>query len=492
MSLEELKIFWFANPQLWFNCTKEEDILITNKFGELLSFKFDIIDKKDYLSYILLNDQISRHVYREDKTKIKYNDEIAFKYCSLLLDDIEEYLPEERCFILMPLRHTFKEENLLLCLSYINRWNKISSHQSIYDRFYKATITILSKIKTNNDTLYNEQFFCFDRIYDSESCKVEDFVLNIDNIMNSELYKEFIKYLKCENKLIVSISGGVDSMVCSLLAYVYCLHNNIKLFAIGIDYDNRKEQYLELEMVSNWLNKFNIEFHVRKITELNRINRSEIHREFYEKVTREIRFDMYKKLDAPVILGHNKDDSLENIFSNIIKKKNYNNLLGMTHQSIDKSEKDVIILRPLLNVYKKDILAFAKKFNIPFTYDSTPKWSERGKMRDILIPQIKKFNPEIINGLYDLCNNFAEIYKIYEKSFPNIIVNFNEIIVEDVENYFFDYWKNIFIKMKLIVKNKAIEYFIENIKFGNRITLNKILIAIKKDKYIHFFIKSER
>jgi len=479
MSLEQLKIFWFSNSKLWFNCTKEDDILITNKFGELLNSTFDTIERKDYLAYIILNDQISRHVYRENKKKIKHHDMLALTYCSLLLDRIEEYLPEERCFILMPLRHTFKENILELCLSYIKKW----SGDPIYERFYKATIMALIKIKTNNDTIYNEQFFCFDSIYDISSCKVDNFILNIDDIMNSELYKEFIKHINCKEKLIVSISGGVDSMVCSLLAYVYCLKNNIKLYAICIDYNNRNNQYLEIDFVSCWLNKFNIEFHVRKITELTRSLEND--RDFYEKITRKIRFNMYKKLDAPVILGHNKDDALENIFSNIIKRKNYNNLFGMSHQS---TEKDVTILRPLLNIFKKDILEFAKNFNIPFTYDSTPDWSERGKMRDILIPQIKNFNPEIINGLYELCNNFSEIYKVYEKSLPNIIINENEIIVEDTENYFFDYWKNIFMKMKYVVKNKCIKYFIENIKFGHRITLNKNLTAIKKDKYIYFRI----
>ena len=163
----------------------------------------------------------------------------------------------------------------------------------------------------------------------------------------------------------------------------------------------------------------------------------------------------------------------------------------MSHESYDQ---DIIILRPLLNIYKKEIYNFAYEFNIPHVYDSTPSWSERGKMRDILIPQINNFNDQIIDGLYEMSKNFHEIYKIYKNCLPEISFNetFCKIINKDI--YFFDYWKNIFNNIcnyyKITnIKNKGIQYFIENIKFGNKITLSKNIIAIKKNDILFYINK---
>lgn len=85
--------------------------------------------------------------------------------------------------------------------------------------------------------------------------------------------------------------------------------------------------------------------------------------------------------------------------------------------------------------------------------------------------------------MIDVANNFYEIYKVYQKCLPNIIFNTDHCLVEDKDIYFFDYWKNIFLKIcqhyKLdLIKNKSIMYFINNIKYGHQITLSKKLIII--------------
>ena len=157
-------------------------------------------------------------------------------------------------------------------------------------------------------------------------------------------------------------------------------------------------------------------------------------------------------------------------------------------------ENNVEILRPLLNISKAEIFEFAKEFNVPFTYDSTPKWADRAKMRDILIPQIKKFNPLILDGLIELSNNFKEFYSVYNKCMPNIIYEENHCIVENKDIFFLDYWKNIFTKISLyyklpFIKNKSVQYFIDNIKSGNRITLNIHFVACLKKNDIFIYVK---
>ena len=486
----DLYIFWFENEHLWFNCSIKNDLLITKKYNDLLTGP--IIEPS--ITSIILYDQIPRHIYRDDKIKIDYYSSIALDHCDYLLPDIQKYSPKERCFILLSLRHTFEEKNIRKCLQYINNWMDENDHP-IYNRFYQASITCLSKINSLKDTLYNSNKYYdnYISILDKDSTKEINFIYD-RKIYDENIYKEFSKNIitNINNHIIISISGGIDSMICSLLLYYYSLKHNIIISGVTINYANRMEQYIEVDMVNEWLKLLGMNHHVREITEIRRVR--DKNRDFYEKITREIRFNLYKKLNGSVILGHNKDDSIENIFSNIAKRKNYDNLLGMSIHSI---EQGVNIFRPLLNISKSEIIEFAQKYNIPYVYDSTPSWCERGQMRDILIPQITEFNSNIISGLIELSKNYKEIYSIYKnKSSPDITFEETQCFFINPNVYFIDYWKTVLGLICnhykcLNIKNKSIVNLISNIDTGNKIILSKQINCILDNNYIIFNIKSE-
>jgi tRNA(Ile)-lysidine synthase TilS/MesJ len=46
----------------------------------------------------------------------------------------------------------------------------------------------------------------------------------------------------------------------------------------------------------------------------------------------------------------------------------------------------VLIWRPLLAHTKDDIYDFAHKYGVPYLRDTTPSWSTRGKLRNMLVP----------------------------------------------------------------------------------------------------------
>jgi uncharacterized protein (DUF924 family) len=163
--LKELREYWFRNPNLWFNCSEKEDELIKKKYYNLLLNEVD--NKDSSLSLIILYDQISRHIFRNQPAQIKYYSDIALKHMYNILPFIENYKPEEKCFILLPLRHTFIKSNIEICLLYVNKWletdnkNKLVNEPvdstAIYNRFYQATISSLVKINSNDETLTLEK-----------------------------------------------------------------------------------------------------------------------------------------------------------------------------------------------------------------------------------------------------------------------------------------------------------------------------------------------
>ena len=215
--------------------------------------------------------------------------------------------------------------------------------------------------------------------------------------------------LNRRDALCVSLSGGVDSMVLLKALREYQLktkfYKTIKQFdltAVRINYNNRPTCDGEVEFVVNFCRSTGVPVEVRHITEMKRARDKS--RNEYEEFTRNVRFETYRKQECAVLLGHNFDDTVENIISNVASKKKYDNLFGM---SAEHEENGVTVLRPLLNVSKSSIYDYARVMDVPHLPDSTPEWSRRGKLRDHVVPVLELYEPQFIRGMVHL----AELLK---------------------------------------------------------------------------------
>jgi len=470
--------FFLTNPKLWFNATIDDDKYICDNFSYIILQSYDISDY-DLIDKILIYDQLTRHMKRQnliDDTTvydIKAQKLVEQNLIQQNFNEIEKYKPIERCFLLMPLRHTFNPsiiENTVLPL--LLKWRRNNDCKD-YQRFYQATLNSLANIKKGEDYSQPRKTTLDPEIFDKRSCQ------NFDNIQKID-HKIQINH----QNVIVSLSGGVDSMVSlKLLHQLKQKKKDMNLVAIHINYGNRESANEEEEVCRHYCQKLGIRLYSRYISEIKRD--CTFDRNLYEKITRKIRFNTYKYFEGyAVVLGHNKDDSLENIFSNIKNKTHYDNLLGMTEEG---TENDVIILRPLLKISKSKIIEMAIKANIPFVYDSTPKWSERGKMRDILIPGIKNFDESILEGLLYMAKQYKDIYQLTENNIDNIQLKYckNYIIFVFIPYKGFYFWKKLFKKITNYFKienisNKSIENFSNNYdpNTNKKIHLSKKLYII--------------
>lgn len=406
----DLLDFWFSNENLWFNSSTTDDIIITGKFKDALDSIIVSLDKplKKLLEDIILLDQISRHIYRHNRDIIDKYHAMALNISLYILENNLDtmFMDKERCFILMPLRHTFEKSYLQIVLNKLKEYMVIES--KYYNRFFKSTVYSLSNIITKEITpeLYDvtaEQDIA--SILDIKSCKT----ITKQPYVKEKIFYNAFKQSVTTDVIIISISGGVDSMVSSYVLYQLSLKHNLKIIGIMINYNNRPETMLEVEFVKKWCYILGIELYVRHITELHRNSKA---RDDYEKITHKIRFDMYKKFgNVPVILGHNLDDCVENIFTNI-RKGRLQNLRGMSEVVI---EDGCTLVRPMLQIKKSDIVEFAIKHHIPFLQDSTPKWSDRGKIRDNLIPFLNAFDASFIPGLIMLADNSTKMNVAFDK-----------------------------------------------------------------------------
>ena len=407
--LKELYYEWFDNKHYWFNKDIEIDKYLCDKYFRLLNEDHIYISKTELLGAIILYDQLPRHFcrayYTIDVTNYSQKATILSK---LILKEYNSFNVNELCFIYLPFRHIndlnyiYKIINIFIDLynTTIYDNDRITCKKYITHTLNKSYKVINKKYSFYNLPVkpwnnINKDLICFS---DKKTCKK-----NIEDI----IYLEYGK-IKTDDIIIVSLSGGVDSMVALYILNKY--HKNI--IALHINYNNRKESSDELDFVNYYCHSLNIKLVYRTIDEIKR--KQCCHnglRNLYEDITKKIRFDMYKLLKpAYVLLGHNKDDCFENIITNIGNKNNYENLSGMKPLSLID---DLQFWRPMLTVEKTDIVAYANINNIPYLVDSTPKWSVRGKIRDWLVPAFKGIsNTNMIESFFILQNKLEECHNL--------------------------------------------------------------------------------
>ena len=508
--IEDLYDYWFTNPDIWFGCTEQIDRMLSEKYDEYIlvynNVQYKLENKKYLIGLIILYDQIVRHINRviPNKYSIDLNNKVAINISQQVYSIYKDLLnPDEFAFVMLPFRHSKKPENIFMVVK--ETWVNIEKSNTVsdsvtelkYKKFLKATYDkYIEQVNDLNNLVKYDNVTDINSFIISEHSDVldvkclesmEQIVISNDFIKNEikdNTYDNFIFNIIDIQKrqpnifpLILSISGGVDSMICSFLLK----KAKIKFTCVHINYFNRKESMGEEEFVIKWCKFLQIPLYVRRIEEINRPMCMQYGlRELYENYTRDIRYGSYlnsiigldidsdededsdKKRMVNVILGHNKDDCFENIITNIASKSKYENLYGMDPITrITHKDEYINFLRPMLGINKDQIYEFAHKYNIPYLFDSTPKWSSRGKIRDIVRPCLHNFNSNLVNGIFGIQQVLKESLEMMDL----LIETWTEKILENIDK------KSIDKKIKVIAESK------NNVKpvYNIEISINKLI-----------------
>jgi tRNA(Ile)-lysidine synthetase-like protein len=389
-----VETFWRANPSYWIAISNQAkaDKEIYEKFHE-----YDWRKETD-LGKVIYLDQFMRHFSRIDKD-ITEKYMIACRNLACVIAkslDLSVYSEDDLVWLLMPFKHMKNYSFIFHSINKVLDSGKKLSDFPLLSKFFNDTYRkaytyekICEGIKLVDTTkfTYDSKLICD---YYPESYQTDDFILNdiddLNGLMN--LVKKYVKH-ECT----VSLSGGVDSMVlCALLKLC-----KIKFNAIHIVYGNRKESEDELAFISHYCYKLSIPLYTYRIEHLKR---GIMDREFYEDMTRSIRFSCYrgltyaevnhtlvemgkpfdnKYLNRDILLGHIQEDVVENIWTNFAKGQHLDNLGKM---EITMIENGVTIIRPFLEASKSDIYKASELLGIPYLKNTTPSWSNRGKFRE--------------------------------------------------------------------------------------------------------------
>jgi tRNA(Ile)-lysidine synthetase-like protein len=482
--LNELYDEWFSNRDYWFSKNSKIDVYLCDKYYKYIestsyiyeSYKKNplFFDNKTIIAYIILLDQISRHFKRVYDTNIDIVEfsRKAVNFSNILLYNNKRdiFTIDELSFIYLPYRHLKDIDKIYEIVSiYIELYEKANTEDKLKCRRYlQATLNNIYKDINLLSMKINKRVKSWEYINKDildPRCLEDNKIVSVVSPIIHENMRNEIEKLKDGSTIIVSLSGGVDSMVALYLCkYIKDTYNSNKIkniIAIHINYNNRTHSGDELDFVNYYCNKLGIKLYLRTIKEISRNNC--LHnglRDLYEDITKNIRYDMYRlniKNDRTyILLGHNKDDCFENVITNISNKSNYNNLCGM---EVLKEIEGMMFWRPLLSIEKRHILDCANINKIPYLYDSTPAWSVRGKIRDTVRPSLLllKNNEGIEDNstidsffyLRDYISNTQDIFN--ELIIKNLISKIKYMDAENSRKYITEYSKTEMLSLKYIV-----------------------------------------
>ena len=204
----------------------------------------------------------------------------------------------------------------------------------------------------------------------------------------------------------VGVSGGPDS-VC-LLDVLYRLKKkyNLKLIIAHVNYKLRKKDSDKDEkLVKNLAQKYNLPFKIARTTHYSLLTTN------LEEKLRNFRYDFFEKVAKKhgadfIAVGHNLNDQAETVLLRILRGAGLRGLGAIKFRNNN-------VIRPLLNIPRKEILTHLRKNKVPYRIDKTNLGSDfaRNKIRNKLLPYLEgKFNPNIQEVLYKLSQSVTDAY----------------------------------------------------------------------------------
>lgn len=206
-----------------------------------------------------------------------------------------------------------------------------------------------------------------------------------------------------QSMYLTALSGGADSV--ALLNVL--LELGYKVEAVHCNFHLRGEESYRDENFCRTLCKAkNIALH---LASFDTISYAQLHKISIEMAARELRYHYFAQLcddlkAGGICVGHHSDDQIETVLLNIIRGTGIKGLTGM-------KPKNGIVIRPLLTVSRKQILAYLNTIAQEFVTDSSNFVDDvqRNKVRLDLIPMLERINPAVQKNIIHMTENLAEV-----------------------------------------------------------------------------------
>ena len=223
------------------------------------------------------------------------------------------------------------------------------------------------------------------------SNKTHKFILNkLKDKKTFLIYKKFEKFLELNENFIVAVSGGPDSLALCFLSKIYSIKKHLNVKYLHVDHKLRKNSTKEAKFVKLLLKK--LTSNVEILTWIGKKPKSNIQSNARDK-RYELLIRRAQKLKINnILLGHHKDDQVENFFIRILRGSGLNGLVSFDKET---NIQNINLIRPLLKFTKIDLENITKKIFKSYVEDPS---NENDKFTRIKIRNfIKNLESEGLN-----------------------------------------------------------------------------------------------
>jgi tRNA(Ile)-lysidine synthase len=231
-------------------------------------------------------------------------------------------------------------------------------------------------------------------------------------------------------KLLLAISGGIDSMVLLNLAVKSKLnfavaHCNFNLRDKESDKDQKFiTDYCQTNKIQLYLKSFDTNKYAAAKKTSIQIAARELRYQWFFELKETLRFNY-------IVTAHHLDDNLETFMINLLRGTGIEGLVGI--------QENKGVIRPLLHFSRAEIEKYAATEDIKWREDASNASDNylRNKLRHHAIPLLKELNPEFL-GAFQKTTDYLKEVQDFSKEVLNIILDKileekNNSIVLDIE-----------------------------------------------------------
>ncbi|MBK3515856.1 tRNA lysidine(34) synthetase TilS [Carboxylicivirga marina] len=241
---------------------------------------------------------------------------------------------------------------------------------------------------------------------------------NIQHVLESKCH------IASEDKLLVAVSGGADSM--ALLNLL--IEGGYKLIAAHCNFQLRgSDSDSDEQLVKGFCNSKNVKL-VTTVFQTNAYAREK--KISIEMAARELRYNWFSSLldehnlDA-IVTGHHGNDSIETFFLNLVRGTGLRGLSGISYRNGN-------IIRPLLDYPRASVETYCEVNKIAYCHDESNDDTKfiRNKIRHDIVPVLESINPVFFDTMQ---SNLAHL-KDAELMLKSEVERFQETDVVDEDD----------------------------------------------------------